>query len=132
MKQTVNNDEYSSFLKRFYGFNDTVIRSIKLIFSDDGTQGMELLISAQDSMVKDADQWVCVTIFVDNISEMAIYEQTHTTIQVISHGLHILAVKDQFGLEFGGAIENLDSLSTLQKSDAFVVGKELSFAVSPY
>ena len=132
MQQTVNNDEHSSFLKRFYEFNDTVIRSIKLIFSDDGTRGMELLMSAQDSMVKGDDKWVSVTIFVDNISEMAIREQAQTTIQVISHGLHILIVENQFGLEFGGAVENLDSFSTLQESDAFVIGKELSFEVSPY
>jgi len=132
MKQTVNNDEYSSFLERFYGFNDTVIRSIRLAFNDNGTQRLELRISAQDSTIKDADKWVCVTVIVEGISEILIHEQVQTTIQVISHGLHILTLDDMFGLEFGGATDAPNSLLNIRESDAFVVGKKLLFNVSSY
>ena len=132
MKQVIKNNGYSSFLKRFYEFNDTVIRSIRLAFDDDGTRSLELLISAQDSTIKDDDKWVCVTVIVEGISEILVHEHVQTTIQVISHGLHILTLDDMFGLEFGGATDTPNSLSNLQESDAFVIGKKLLFNVSPY
>lgn len=132
MKQTVGASDISRLLARFHEFSDAVLRSIVVLFEDDGTRRMDISIATRDAETVENDGWVCVMLSVDGISEMSVRERARTSLQVISDGIHISMYDQEIGIEFGGAIEAPDTIENLRGSDVYVLGGTLSFDVLPY
>jgi hypothetical protein len=133
VKEIIKDSEHAQFLERFYNFTDSMIRSISLNFTSNGTRQIDVHILTRDSTTQENEGWVCVVINVDHVSEMAIRDDRNkASLQVISNGIHITTIDDNTGFEFGGALDPPRSLSELRKSYAFALGKTVSFEVLPY
>jgi hypothetical protein len=120
------------FLERFYGFSDSVIRSISLRYLDNGSRDLEIHIATRDSQTEENDGWVCVEILIKGVLEMTLRETAKTTNQVLPGGIHLREFNGSFGVEFGGAIDLPQSVHDLKSSDAYAVGSEVSFKVRAY
>lgn len=132
MKQFVKSSDFKQCLERFYEFADAEIRSITIRFDKDGTRSIDISVSARDSMAQESDDWVCITLSIDLVLEMAVQEHFHTTIQVLNQGIHISMFDGKVGIEFGGEVDSPETLAELRKSNAFAVGDTLSIEVHPY
>ncbi len=130
--QILEQDAANRFLERFYGFSDSLVRSISLRYLDDGSRDLELQISTRDSSTQEDDDWVCVEILIRGVLEMVVRENARTTNQVLSEGIHLRQIDDNFGIEFGGAIDPPQSMADLQSSDAYAIGSGVSFEVRSY
>lgn len=133
MTKIISSPHIRQFLDRFYGFSDSVLRSILISFHEGGTRSMEISIATRDAETIENDGWVCVVLSVGGVSEISLCEHTtRTSIQVISHGIHISKYEKKFGIEFGGAIDAPETIADLRGSDVYVLGGTLSFDVLPY
>ena len=112
-------DEFERIMARFYGFCDGIIRSLRLQYEADGTRHVELLIASRDAEATENEGWVSVRILVRNAQEFVVREQTNTTLQVLSEGLHIQTIDDGVGIEFGGALEPPRTKKRLAKNRRF-------------
>lgn len=129
---TNSNDAIGNVSDRFYGFNDGLIRSVRIQYLGDGTRNVELSIACRDAEASLNDGWVTVTILVEKVVEFSMREQPNSTLQVLSGGLNFLAIDDGVGIEFGGAVDCLKTRADLRKSEAFVFGKQFDLEVGPY
>ena len=131
-ERITTNEEYLQFLDRFYQFYDSVFRSISLHFLSDGTQTIDLVVSARDSLLEDDEGWVCIVIAIEKVKETLISKKPKTSIQVLSQGIHLATYENLVGMEFGGAIDPPSSLDVLRQSEAYILGENISFEVFPY
>ena len=128
MKQRVKPNETAQFLGRFYSFCDSVIQSIQIQMSRNGTRELEVRLAARDSMVHEDEGWTSIAISLEDVCEMKVFdERQKASLQVISDGIHILNLDNGIGLEFGGAYEPPHSLEELRASQAYAVGKRIAF-----
>lgn len=125
-------ETYDAILNRFYGFDDGLIRSFRLMYSEDGTKHAEIIVACRDAESSTNENWVAVTVSIRDVSEAKFVEGSHTTLQVLSDGLHICQYDDLVGVEFGGAYETPRTMDELRKSEAFVVGKKVGFEIGPF
>jgi len=133
MSMTIKaHDDFEPILARFYGFSDGIIRWLRLRYEDDGTRHVELTVACRDAEATENEGWVSVRVLVRNAQEFTVREQPNTTLQVLSEGLHIQTIDEGVGIEFGGALEPPRTKSDLQKSDGFVIGREIEIEVGPY
>lgn len=132
MKEIITKNNYSNLLKRFDRFSDSLIRSIEMKFNNQGTIGVSISLETRDALSTANNGWVSVLLFLDMVSEMGIQEHQNTTISIISFGIHILFIDNKVLIEFGGEIDEPNSLEELRKSDAYAIGKSLSLEVFPY
>jgi len=129
---TIPHCDFDRILARFYGFSDGVLRWIRLRYQDDGSRDVELTLACRDAEATENEGWVSVHILVRNAEEFTVQEQTNTTLQVLSEGLHLQAIDGSVALEFGGALESPQTKSDLRKSDGFITGKEIEIAIGAY
>lgn len=133
MKQRLKPNETAQFLGRFYGFCDTVIRSIQIQLSRNGTREIEIRLSARDSKLYENEDWTCVAISIEDVCEIKVFDERQTaSLQVISDGIHLLHLENGIGIEFGGAYAPPHSLEELRASQAYAVGKRLAFELFDY
>lgn len=130
MKQYIDHDAIPSFLRSFYGFCDSVIRSIVLIYEENGSRTLELRLSARHSLVKTGHGWVDVDIVLEGISEMVVKEHMRTSMQVVSNGIHVAFFDNEIGLEFGGGVDAPLTLKDLRDSDGYALGSTLAFRIA--
>ena len=129
---TIPHGDFDRILARFFGFSDGVVRWIGLRYQDDGSRDVELTLTCRDAESTENEGWVSVRILVRNVEEFTVREQTNTTLQVLSEGLHLQAIDGSVAVEFGGALESPQTKSDLRKSDGFITGKEVQIEVGPY
>jgi len=130
--QVQNQEDCDRLLERFYGFCDGLIRSIVVRYLDDGTRNLQMEVSTRDCKELENEGWVCVQLTVSNVQDFCIRENAKTTIQVLSEGIHVRRIADTVCIEFGGALETLQSLDSFRSADAFAIGSELDFVIGPY
>lgn len=128
----ITRDDFERVLARFYGFSDSVIRSVLLEYGEDGKRIVSLEIACRDAESTANEGWVSVRIRMQNVQDFTVRESPQTTLQVLSDGLHIQPMGAGVAIEFGGATEPPQTKGELQKSDGYAIGSEIEMEVGPY
>ncbi len=127
--------EINKFLERFHFFYDSVIRNVKISFINESVAAnIEVIISVRDrdNETLENDRWVNVSIEIDEVVEFNFRESSKESYQVLSNGLHILEAESLLYFDFGFHIDAPNNFKEFKKSNFYVVGKNLTWAVEDY
>ena len=128
MKQHVKPAEIAPFLNRFYNFCDTVIESIQLAFSDNATRELKIILKTRDAECIKNEGWTRAVLCLNDVSELKLIDhRKQASLQVISHGIYVLDLNENLGLEFGGGITEPESLEEPRSSHAYAIGGTMAF-----
>lgn len=120
---------FSEIERRFYGFYDGIILAMELRYLPGGLREFELRLSCRDSNSVRHEGWESISLLVNNVREVGIREHSKTTLQVLSHGVHLRTFGEFSAIEFGGLTEPPESLELIKSSDAFVIGSGIQLQV---
>ena len=80
----------NSVFNNFSNFEDSIIRNIKIEYTEDGSKNFSILVYSQYMWEKYNNVWKEVEIIIKDIVTYRVHEPLHTTAQVISNGIHII------------------------------------------
>ena len=116
------------FLKRFYSFNDAVIRGLELHYAASGKKRVSVTLSARDE--ESGQAWCNVVVVIDDVSEIT-FREGRATCQVLSSGLVVMWLDESVWCDFSPSIEP-NSIEEFRQSDFYVVGRVVTWRADPY
>ena len=114
----------------FSNFEDSIIRNIKIEYTEDGSKNFSILVYSQYMWGKYNNVWKEVEIIVKDVVTYRVHEPLQTTAQVISNGIHIIFFDELICLEFGNFADPPQSFEEAMSSNTFVIGKSISCIVN--
>ena len=120
----------NSIFKNFSNFEDSIIRNIKIEYTEDGSKNFSILVYSQYMWEKYNNLWKEVEIIIKDVVTYRVHEPLHTTAQVISNGIHIIFFNELIYLEFGDFADPPQSFEEAMSSNTFVIGKSISCIVN--
>ena len=85
-----NNMNINSVFNNFSNFEDSIIRNIKIEYTEDGSKDFSILVYSQYMWEKYNNVWKEIEIIIKDVVTYRVYEPLQTTAQVISNGIHII------------------------------------------
>ena len=120
----------NSVFNNFSNFEDSIIRNIKIEYTEDGSKNFSILVYSQYMWEKYNNVWKEVEIIIKDIVTYRVHEPLHTTAQVISNGIHIIFFDELIYLEFGDFADPPQSFEEAMSSNTFVMGNSISCIVN--
>jgi hypothetical protein len=130
--QKLDKFSVSEFLDRFYSFNDGLLRKVEIVYLGSGERMMSVRIATRDKEETKNDGWVCLHLVISGLSDYRISENANSSVQVFSHGLHIIASDEGMGFDFGSFVDIPESISELKKSNFFAIGESVEWCIEAY
>jgi len=97
----------NSIFKNFSNFEDSIIRNIKIEYTEDGSKNFSILVYSQYMWEEYNNVWKEVEIIIKDVVTYRVHEPLQTTAQVISNGIHIIFFNELIYLEFGDFATNI-------------------------
>ena len=120
----------NSIFKNFSNFEDSIIRNIKIEYTEDGSKNFSILVYSQYMWEEYNNVWKEVEIIIKDVVTYRVHEPLQTTAQVISNGIHIIFFNELIYLEFGDFADPPQSFEEAMSSHTFVLGKSISCIVN--
>jgi hypothetical protein len=128
----LNQSTSGNFLRRFYAFNDAVMRKIEISYLATGQRNISVWIATRDAQESQNDGWVCVRLVMSQVEDFCFSDAAKFTAQVLSQGIHICWFEKSVGIDFGHYIDQPVDRAELTCSRFFAIGSSVDWSVEPY
>ena len=128
----LDNRNVPEFLKRFYGFTDSLVRKIEIAYIDGRNRTISIWIATRDAKEGKNEGWVQVKFVVFGAKDYCFADTANKCAGLISHGVSILWFNGIVGLDFGYFVDPPADLAEMKSSKFFATGTSVSWSVEPY
>lgn len=116
------------FVGRFHGFQDSLLRKLQIVYSQDGSRCVSAWIGARESC-GEGDDWLCIRMDVRDVKSFCLSDNENTTNSVISNGIHICWFQNIIAVEFGRFVDPPETLRELMTSPLYATGSSVEWSV---
>lgn len=123
-------DNFSAELNRFYGCHDSILHSIKVNYSDDTGELLEVIITLECRYDSNAHDWKRIDFLIHGAESIKLEMIANSSNRVISDGVSIINYNHLLCLVLNNSGTEIEDVSDLKYANIYVIGRRIELISS--